>query len=97
MSVEDLDFTVADPDTPPRITIPPDRPTVLNAEERAYRRGALQCLQFALASMPKFLNASSYPLHLAEWEQALLKARDSEDPRYLGHYMDEIRKDVGHT
>lgn len=65
----------------------------LTKEERAYRRGALQAVEFLLGDVAG-LPPGQIPARLAEWKQALVRARESGDLRYLGHYMDEVRADV---
>lgn len=60
----------------------------LTESEKAYRRGALQAIQFLLADC-----RINHQL-VVKYEQSLVAARDSKDVRYLGAYMDEIRKDV---
>lgn len=61
---------------------------MLTLEERAYRRGCLQALQFVDASPSIKIGC------WGEWIQALIQGRDSLDMKYLGKYLDEIYNDV---
>lgn len=83
--------------------IPPNmNPEPLTQEERAYRRGALQVVQFIIANMPKgditqkgeSLSGQVNDIreYLASWEKELLKGRDSQEAKYLGTYCDTIRR-----
>ena len=61
----------------------------LTAEEHAYRRGALQALEYILADVTGIQSVLIIP-RLAQWQQALLKGRDDQDVIYLGKYLDEV-------
>lgn len=66
----------------------------LTKDERAYRRGAVQSLEFLLAAMDMRWDKGQMMLFIGKWHQALLDGRGSTNPAYLGTYMDEIRKRV---
>lgn len=63
----------------------------LSKEERAYRRGALQAIQWLIASLGGQEPSLEF---LARWEQALVAGRTSLKARYLGTYLDEITSDL---
>lgn len=67
--------------------------TELDEKERAYRRGALQAIQF-LQTYLHGKDSSEYLGTIADWREKLLNARDSTNVKYLGTYLDEIRKEV---
>ncbi len=62
-------------------------------DERAYRRGALQAIEFALREI-----TSLPPDQILEWlgryQQALVEGRSSLDMKYMGTYLDEVLKSV---
>lgn len=64
----------------------------LTEAERAYRRAALQSIQFLIAALVE--TEVAVPDWLVEWEQALVKARTSLEVRYLGTYMDTVSREV---
>lgn len=73
----------------------------LTETERAYRRGALQAVQYLMRSLHSnpIYRADGTPSWLdyevlrrmTAWELALIAARDDPDPKWLGKYLDEIR------
>lgn len=65
----------------------------LTKEERAYRRGALQSIEYLLEDI-SLLPACPITLRIGLWALALKRGRNDIDTRYLGEYLDEIRKDV---
>lgn len=67
---------------------------VLTRDERAYRRGALQAIQFLLADLKGRAVPLGLLMRVGSWEQALVAGRGSEDPAYLGKYLDEVRRRV---
>ena len=67
---------------------------MMTQQERAYRRGALQAVQFLMEDLSG-VDDSKLRERIAEWEQSLVAARDSEDVAYLGHFMDVVRGRVG--
>lgn len=68
----------------------------LTKEERAYRRGALQAIQFLIADLRQLGLLEPRVAHaIACWQQELIAGRDSNELAYLGKYLDEIRRRVG--
>jgi hypothetical protein len=70
-----------------RLTVEP-----LTTEERAYRRGALQAIEFCIAGMPVQGDIARAVLHVARWREALIAARDIADPVFLGKYLDAVKE-----
>src|SRR3990167_7204096 len=67
----------------------------LTLEERAYRRGAAQALTFVISHAQEHAqDGHSIRDLLALWHNALKAAHGSTDMRYLGKYLDEVRRDV---
>lgn len=69
---------------------------ILTKDERAYRRGALQAIQFLIRDL---YQTSPHLLwqKIALWEQELIAGRESSDPKYLGTYLDEVMSRVHQT
>lgn len=67
----------------------------LTEAERAYRRGALQAIQFLRTDLiPLASNDIALWRMIGAYEQSLIQGRDSLEVGYLGTYMDEIRHRV---
>lgn len=66
----------------------------LSKEERAYRRGAVEAVKYLRHLFAKVSDRDHRIEMHWRFENALAKARDNTDPRYLGTYLDEIMKDV---
>jgi hypothetical protein len=66
----------------------------LTESEKAYRRGALQTLQFIIPNLSYGMTGTQVINLLVKFQEALIKGRVSLDPKYLGTYMDTITKEV---
>lgn len=65
----------------------------LTESERAYRRGALQALEFILSDLDTSSKEATTK-HLSHWLQCLRGGRTSTDVAFLGTYLDTVREHV---
>jgi hypothetical protein len=67
---------------------------VLDESERAYRRGALQAIQFLKELISPVWTGPVASQVLNRFEQELIKGRTSEEVAYLGTYLDTVVQKV---
>ena len=66
----------------------------LSREERAYRRGCLQALQYLSISLVEHKCPTEHLRILGAWAEELVVGRDSLDWDYLGKYLDTVDERV---
>jgi hypothetical protein len=63
----------------------------LTEHERAYRRGAVQAVQYLIKDALDTLKPEQGAFALlSDWQQMLKAVRDDEDPELLGTFMDTV-------
>lgn len=66
----------------------------LTKEERAYRRGALQAIQFLVRMLQDCKCSEEAWKVISNWEQLLHKYRGDSHPRLQGTYLDTIMREM---